>query len=72
MGEAVPPAPFDVEADGNGLVEVHVEDPVVALHDLTHWAIDHRLGLEGLEVVRPSLEDVYMALTRESLGGEAR
>ena len=53
----------------DGFVEVSVDDPVVALHDLTGWAIERGLALEGLEVIRPSLEDVYLALTRQTDGG---
>jgi ABC-2 type transport system ATP-binding protein len=34
-----------------------------ALHRLTGWAIEHRIELETLQIVRPSLEDVYLALT---------
>lgn len=40
-----------------------VDDPVRVLHSLTGWALDHDVDLEGLEVIRPSLEDVYLALT---------
>jgi ABC-2 type transport system ATP-binding protein len=47
----------------DGVTEVTVADPVRMLHDLTGWAIDHGAELEGLEVVRPSLEDVYLSLT---------
>jgi ABC-2 type transport system ATP-binding protein len=35
------------------------------LHRLTGWAIDNRIALDGLEVTRPSLEDVYLSLTGE-------
>jgi ABC-2 type transport system ATP-binding protein len=52
-------------ADGN--VELVVDDPVRALHELTGWALDRGVELEGLEVARPTLEDVYLELT----GGEA-
>jgi ABC-2 type transport system ATP-binding protein len=61
---AMPPASLEGVTSADGFVEVHVDDPVVALHDLTGWAIERELPLEGLEVVRPSLEDVYLALTR--------
>ncbi len=47
----------------DGFTEVVVDDPVVALHELTGWAIEHRVDLEGLEVKRPTLEDVYLSLT---------
>jgi len=66
---AVPPASVSGIANADGFVEVHVDDPVVALHDLTGWAIERGLPLEGLEVIRPSLEDVYLALIREAEEG---
>ncbi|HXR55055.1 MAG TPA: ABC transporter ATP-binding protein [Acidimicrobiales bacterium] len=55
----------------DGFVEVSVDDPVVALHQLTGWAIDHGQSLDGLEVLRPSLEDVYLSLTRDISGDRA-
>ena len=64
----LPPASLGGVAAGDGFVEVRVDDPVVALHDLTGWAIERGLPLEGLEVIRPSLEDVYLALTGEPDG----
>jgi ABC-type multidrug transport system ATPase subunit len=47
-------------------VVVEVDEPTRALHRLTGWAVEHGTELERLEVVRPSLEDVYLALTEES------
>lgn len=43
--------------------ELRSSDPTRALHELTGWAIDHRVELEGLEVTRPTLEDIYLELT---------
>jgi ABC-2 type transport system ATP-binding protein len=37
--------------------------PTEALHALTGWSLEQRVELEGLEVRRPSLEDVYLELT---------
>ena len=37
----------------NGFVQVNVDDPVIPAHELTGWAIEHRVALEGLEVIRP-------------------
>ncbi len=37
--------------------------PVATLNELTGWALARGLDLEGLEVSRPSLEDVYLELT---------
>ena len=65
---SAPPASLGGVAGGDGFVEVHVDDPLMALHDLTGWAIERGLPLEGLEVIRPSLEDVYLALTGEPDG----
>ena len=48
-----------------GYVEFAVAEPTAALHALTRWAIDRGEGLDGLAVERPSLEDVYLALTGE-------
>jgi ABC-2 type transport system ATP-binding protein len=58
-----PPAGLGDHAGSDGLIELRVDDPTIAMHDLTGWAIDHGLSLESLEVTRPSLEDVYLELT---------
>ena len=42
------------------------DTPTEALHALTGWAIEQRVELEGLEVRRPSLEDVYLELTADA------
>jgi len=47
--------------------QMETEDPTRALHALTGWAVERGIELARLEVSRPSLEDVYLALT----GGEA-
>jgi ABC-2 type transport system ATP-binding protein len=52
-------------AVGNGEVRVQAEDPVPLLHELTSWALQRRIPLAGLEVTRPSLEDVYLELTAD-------
>jgi len=57
------PAHVDAAARSDGFVEMRVDDPVRALHELTSWAIQHRVELDGLEVTRPTLEDVYLSLT---------
>ena len=38
-----------------------------ALHRLTGWAIEAGLDLDDLQVIRPSLEDVYLEL----VGGQS-
>jgi ABC-2 type transport system ATP-binding protein len=49
----------------NGQVSFSSGDPVRVLHELTEWALARSVDLEGLEVRRPTLEDVYLELTVE-------
>ncbi len=51
--------------NGAGTVALSTGDPVAALNQLTGWALSRGVDLEGLEVRRPSLEDVYLSLTGE-------
>jgi ABC-2 type transport system ATP-binding protein len=46
-------------------VVTHTEEPTKLLHELTSRAIAAGQELEGLEVRRASLEDVYLSLTKE-------
>ncbi|HET7121698.1 MAG TPA: ABC transporter ATP-binding protein [Solirubrobacterales bacterium] len=55
---------------GEGAVELRTSDPVRALHELTGAALERGESLEGLEVTRPSLEDVYLELTAAAEAGE--
>ena len=59
------PAPAGLRSQpaNDGFTEVRVDDLLHSLHELTGWALDHGVELEGLEVTRPSLEDIYLALT---------
>ncbi len=52
-------------ANGAGAVSLSTGDPVATLNQLTGWALSRGLDLEGLEVTRPSLEDIYLSLTAE-------
>ena len=64
VGLADLPLPAGVEARIRaGYVEFALPEPTAALHALTRWALDRGEGLDGLAVERPSLEDVYLALT---------
>ena len=57
-----------------GAVSMTADDPVPVLRDLTVWASERGVGLPDLQVRRPSLEDVYLELTRQTDGSgeEAR
>jgi ABC-2 type transport system ATP-binding protein len=51
--------------DGD-VVELRPAEPMRALHELTGWAIANGIELEDLHVARPTLEDVYLELTKEA------
>lgn len=53
----------------NGRVTVQSTDPTRDLHQITGWAIERGIELESLSVTRPSLEDIYLALTEEETDG---
>lgn len=50
----------------HGWIEIADPNPVPVLHTLTGWALEHDVRLDGLEVVRPTLEDIYLDLVGES------
>jgi ABC-2 type transport system ATP-binding protein len=60
---------------GGEEVSVQTTTPVQTLNELTNDALARGEELEGLEVTRPTLEDVYLELTeppdQETDGGEA-
>ncbi|MFF9349110.1 ABC transporter ATP-binding protein [Streptomyces sp. NPDC014734] len=58
--------PLAAPADDAGTVttEAAAEEVTAVLHRLTGWALDRGLDLHDLTVERPSLEDVYLSLTR--------
>jgi ABC-2 type transport system ATP-binding protein len=55
--------PLQVRLD-DGTVIIETKTPTRTLNDLTTWAVAHGLELPNLEVTRPSLEDVYLELTK--------
>ena len=63
------PAAFGARLDGADHI-LETADPTRLLRDLTEWALSSNVELEGLEVSRPSLEDVYLRLT-DTAEGEA-
>ena len=50
---------------GDGTFSLSTEDPVRTLHALTGWALQRKVAITDLTVDRPSLEDVYLAVTQE-------
>lgn len=67
-GAAVSELPGEAAGAGsaNGGVSFRTGSPVRALNELTEWALSRGVDLEGLEVRRPTLEDVYLDLTGQS------
>jgi ABC-2 type transport system ATP-binding protein len=59
------PSSIGAAAAANGLLSLETQTPVPALNALTSWALERDLDLEGLEVARPTLEDIYLELTVE-------
>ncbi len=62
-GLTVAALPLAVKVD-DGTAIIETATPTRTLNELTTWAVVHGLELPNLEVTRPSLEDVYLELTR--------
>jgi ABC-2 type transport system ATP-binding protein len=58
-----PPDGLTATRSTDGVTEIPSSDVVTDLYRLTGWALDNHIALDGLEVIRPTLEDVYLALT---------
>jgi ABC-2 type transport system ATP-binding protein len=66
----VPPAGLAGSVGADGFVELSVDNLERTLYELTGWALDQGVSLQGLEVTRPSLEDIYLSLTSAPAHGE--
>ncbi len=64
LTSALPGTEIRYRRDGQEVV-LTTEDPTRALHELTEEALREGRELEGLEVRRASLEEVYLDLTRK-------
>jgi ABC-2 type transport system ATP-binding protein len=62
------PAELAAETASDGVSTFAAQDLTRALHTLTAWAIDNGVEIDGLEILRPSLEDTYLQLTGD-IGG---
>jgi ABC-2 type transport system ATP-binding protein len=51
-------------------ITLRSDDPTRDLHEVTAWALERGIGLEDLEVSRPTLEDVYLEITGGEQGRE--
>ncbi|MEY9940491.1 ABC transporter ATP-binding protein [Streptacidiphilus sp. MAP5-3] len=60
---AVPPDGLGQATNvADGYVEFVPDDLAAALHRLTGWALEQAVDLDDLQIIRPSLEDVYLSL----------
>jgi len=60
---ATPPTDLGGPPSPEGFVEFAPEDLALGLHRLTGWAMENSVSLSTLQILRPSLEDVYLQLT---------
>ena len=51
----------------DGFVELFVDEPDRVLYELLAWSLQNDHAVQGLEVARPSLEDVYLTLTEDDV-----
>ena len=61
----LPGLPAPVSVGHKGAVEIVHEEPVRVLQPLTTWALQRGYALSDLTVHRPTLEEIYLRLTRE-------
>ena len=60
----LPPEVAGLATRSGDAVTFQSDDPLPLLHSLTGWAIREDVPIEKLTVAQPSLEDVYLQLTR--------
>ena len=53
------------KVDGD-IIEIETGNPTRTLYDVTSWAVQMGISLDGLEVTRPTLEDVYLEITKDA------
>jgi ABC-2 type transport system ATP-binding protein len=59
----VPEVPAEQRSMDGDRVLVLTTEPVVAVQQITTWALDRGVDLERFSVAQPSLEDIYLELT---------
>jgi ABC-2 type transport system ATP-binding protein len=60
----LPPGLGAVVTPADRRVEIRTDHPTRAMYELTRWAVERDVELEDLHVTRPTLEDVYLDITR--------
>jgi ABC-2 type transport system ATP-binding protein len=59
----------DVRIGENGRVAISTDTPTATVHRLSGWALERGIELSDLSVTRPSLEDIYLQLTGDTVDG---
>ncbi len=57
----------DISVSLEGVVTVRSTTPTRDVHIISGWAVERGVELDDLRVTRPSLEDVYLDLTKEDV-----
>ncbi len=60
-----PPDSFHATMNDFGNWQVSTDDTLISMNALTNWAVDAGVALDELNVARPTLEDVYLELTKD-------
>jgi ABC-2 type transport system ATP-binding protein len=60
----IPELPLLERSVAGDRVLLLTREPVAAVQQLTSWAIDHGVDLEHFSVTQPTLEDIYLELTK--------
>jgi ABC-2 type transport system ATP-binding protein len=60
------------EPGPGGTTVLHSESPLIHLQMLSNWALGQGFDLPGLDVHRPTLEEVYLSLTGPTPAKEQR
>jgi ABC-2 type transport system ATP-binding protein len=63
--QSLPPKILEAAEVHDGIVSIQTSEPTRLLHELTSWAVELGLELEGLSVTQPSLEDIYLNVTED-------
>jgi len=69
--DAVLPEDVPHNSTSDGRVELLAENLIRTLYRLTGWAVEQGFDLDDLQIVRPTLEDVYLDLTGTQPDGHA-
>jgi ABC-2 type transport system ATP-binding protein len=67
-GVTIDQLPVAAQDAGDGAVVISTSTPTATLRTLTTWVVDHGGELPQLSVTRPSLDDIYVALTASNDG----